>query len=182
VHSCSFRPARAAPFYVQAMKFFRGFFCNALQPDNSEAERIGHMRRILTATGLLALFDALAFAESWSGTSTTAFAMNVSGKVSTLDNAGNTGHCGVEEPSRPVHRSGWKEFPDHCEGYWYQRRVSGLRGRSLVRCSHQPSLTRSDPAKGAQAPVRKSLDLSNRGSPPHLRNDASRPPKLQLSS
>jgi hypothetical protein len=30
-----------------------------------------------------------------------------------------------------------------------QNAVSGLRGRSLLRCSHQLSLTRSDPAKGA---------------------------------
>jgi archaellin len=68
------------------------------------------MRRILTSAAFLTLFAALAFAESWSGTlidascysqqknaasctatiSTTAFALNVSGQVFTMDDAGNT--------------------------------------------------------------------------------------------
>jgi hypothetical protein len=68
------------------------------------------MRRILTTTAFLALFASLAFAESWSGTlidatcynqsknatpcaatsATTAFALNVSGQVFTMDDAGNT--------------------------------------------------------------------------------------------
>ena len=68
------------------------------------------MRRILTSTALLTLFAAFAFADSWSGTlidvncyrqakdatactptsSTTAFALNSSGKVFVLDDAGNT--------------------------------------------------------------------------------------------
>jgi len=37
------------------------------------------------------------------------------------------------------------DFP----GVIAQNAVSGLRCRSLVSYSHQPSLTRSDPAKGA---------------------------------
>jgi len=68
------------------------------------------MRRILTSTVFLALFAALAFAESWTGTlvdatcynqakdavaciaisSTTAFMLTAPGQVLTLDDAGNT--------------------------------------------------------------------------------------------
>ena len=67
------------------------------------------MRRILTSAAFLSLFAALAFADSWSGTlidancyaqqknaspcaatsSTTAFALNSSGQVFTMDDAGN---------------------------------------------------------------------------------------------
>jgi hypothetical protein len=75
-----------------------------------EAERIRHMRAIVTSAAFLTLFAAVAFAESWSGTlidascytqkkdtapcmatsSTTAFALNVAGQVFTMDDAGNT--------------------------------------------------------------------------------------------
>jgi hypothetical protein len=73
-------------------------------------ERIRHMRSILKSTALLTLFAAFAFAESWTGTlldascysqqksasscratgSTTSFALNVSGQVFIMDDAGNT--------------------------------------------------------------------------------------------
>jgi hypothetical protein len=59
---------------------------------NFEAERIRYMRRILTSTVFLALFAALAFAESWTGTLVDATCYNQAkdAVVLTLDDAGNT--------------------------------------------------------------------------------------------